>query len=50
MQQFATKNINNNTMMNYMKKRAELLCRGKWTGQVCKNAHDPIDADIICYN
>ena len=30
MQQFATRDINRNTLMNYVRKKAELLCRWKW--------------------
>lgn len=32
MQYFATKSVSNVTMMNYARRRAELLCRWKWVG------------------
>lgn len=43
MQYFATKTINNATMMNYAKKRAESLCRWKW-----KTTPPPNPAQITC--
>lgn len=43
-QYFATKSVTNVSMMNYARRRAELLCRGKWIG----DGDDPGDNDIVC--
>lgn len=45
MQTFLTENINNGTMMNYAKKKAELLCRWKW-----QQDFQTASSNIICYN
>ena len=49
MQQFATKNVNNSTMMNYVRKKAALLCRGKWKSNNISSLWDNND-NIICWN
>ena len=46
MQYFATKSVNNITMINHAKRRAELLCRWKWVGTI-PSSNVP---DILCLN
>lgn len=45
MQYFSSANINNNTLINYAKKKAEVLCRWKW-----KNSSDWCGESLCCYN
>jgi hypothetical protein len=45
MQYFSSANINNNTIINYARKKAELLCRWKWQ----KNVWSPkANESVIC--
>jgi len=47
MQYFATKSVSNVTMMNYVRRRAELLCRWKWKDNALINENGD---KIICLN
>lgn len=43
-QYFYTANINSSTILNYAKKKAEILCRGKWSS----NPANFTNSDVIC--
>ena len=48
MQYFSTASINNSTLINYAKKKAEILCRWKW-----KNSYSSsqwTNSDVVCIN
>ena len=49
MQYFWTNSVSNTTMMNYVKKKAEQLCRWKWTNNENAFASEWPDK-IICWN
>ena len=46
MQYFATQSVSNTTMMNYARRKAELLCRGKW---INSNINTSNSDKIICW-
>lgn len=48
MQYFATKSVSNVTMMNYVRRRAELLCRWRWMDTFPENINS--GWEIICLN
>ena len=43
MQYFSSADINNTTLLNYAKKKAEILCRGKWNKNTASDS-------ILCYD
>ena len=45
MQYFSTANIDNNTLVNYAKKKAEILCRWKWKGNYSQS---DANKSVIC--
>jgi len=45
-QYFSSVNVNNATLVNYAKRRAEELCRGKWRQQWNQALNDP---EVICW-
>ena len=49
MQYFGTKSVNTSTLMNYAIKKAELLCRWKWTNNELVFSSDFKDK-LICWN
>ena len=49
MQYFATKTVTNSAMMNYVRKKAELLCRWKWKNN-CSSSCSTTTEKIKCCN
>ena len=55
MQYFSSSNINNATLINYVKQRAGVLCRWKWNKSkstdrvICKSGEDVPDASIYAW-
>ena len=48
-QLFTTSSVNNATLINYTKQKAESLCRGKW-GNCSNNSNNSCNDKIVCIN